>query len=186
MQRLGLDISIQENCVILGSKRHYLKFKNNLPWHKWIPNDQILFTAKELRKLHRSFGHPSARALTDLLKLARLNSPRVRDELEKIGKECLACAEQSRKSRRFKLPVGTKEYRFNHIVAIAIVSIDGRNVLHCVDECTHFCSAAIVQSMKSEDVCRTLLKCWSLVYLGLPDFLRVDQGSNFVSAEFKA
>ncbi len=33
---------------------------------------------------------------------------------------------------------------------------------------------------------KALFKCWSLVYLGPPDCLQVDQGSNFVSEEFKA
>ncbi len=38
---------------------------------------------------------------------------------------------------------------------------------------------------KSNDVCKALRKCWSLVHFGPPDFLRVDQESNFFSEEFK-
>ncbi len=186
MQRLGLDISIQKHCLTVGEKKHALELRKNLLWLKWVPTDQILYTTEELRKLHSSFGHPSARALSEVLKRARPDSPNVRDELEHIVKDCFTCAKYSTKPRRFKLTIGTDEYRFNAIVASDNVYIDGNAILHCVDECTHFGSAAIVPSMRSEDVWKTLLKCWSLVYLGPPDFLRIDQGSNFVSAEFKA
>ncbi len=115
----------------------------------------------------------------------RPESPNVRDELENIVKDCFTCVKYSTKLRRFKLTIGTDEYRFNHIISIDIVYIDGKAILHCLDECTHFGSAAIVPSMRSEDMWKTLLKCWSPVYLGPPDFLRIDQGPNFVSAELK-
>lgn len=58
-------------------------------------------------------------------------------------------------------------------------------MLHCVDEAKHFQSASILRNMKSESVWKALLICWSLIYLCPPDFLRVDQGSNLVSEEFK-
>ena len=64
--------------------------------------------------------------------------------------------------------------------------INQHRILHCVDEATHFQSATILRSMKSEYVWKALVKCWTSVYLGPPDFLRVDQGSNFISKEFQS
>lgn len=186
MKNLGLEISIQKHALIKGSKLHKLDVHNGLLWLRWKPVEHIHYTHDELRKLHIAFGHPSARALEAILRRARPNEPGVRDEIEAIIKNCLTCARHSSVPRRFKLTVGTEEHRFNHIVAIDVVKIDGHNVLHCVDESTHFGAASILSSMKSEVVWKALIKCWSLVYLGPPDFLRVDQGSNFVSSEFKS
>lgn len=101
-------------------------------------------------------------------------------------KKCIVCSKYSRKRHRFKLKIGIEEHRFNHIVAVDIVDFDGKKVLYYVDESTYFGSASILPSMKLSDVWTALLKCWSLVYLGPPDYLCVDQGSNFVSEEFKA
>lgn len=36
----------------------------------------------------------------------------------------------------------------------------------------------------AEATWKALLRCWSRLYLGPPDYLRIDQGSNFVAREF--
>ena len=185
MEDMGLEISIQENCLLLGDRRHELEVENDLLWLRWTP-EYSFYTEQELRKLHRAFGHPSAKRLAELLKRARPDENYVRKELEGIVKECGVCARHSQKPRRFKLTVGTDEYQYNHIVSIDVVDIEGRKILHVVDECTHFQAAAILVNMKTDTVWRTLLRYWSNVYLGPTDFLRVDQGYNLVSKEFKS
>ena len=181
MKRMGIDISIQEDSLTLGDKMHSLVLENNLLWLKWESTDYTFYTETELRKLHRSFGHPSAKALAELLKRARPTDPYVHDELDAIIRECAVCAKNASIPRRFKLTVGTEDVRFNHIVAVDIVTIEGKQVLHCVDESTHFQAAAFLTNMKSETVWKALVRCWSNVYIGPPDHLRVDQGSNLVS-----
>lgn len=58
-------------------------------------------------------------------------------------------------------------------------------VLHIVDEATHFNAATFLERQKSEATWKALLKCWSRVQLGPRGYLRVDQGSNLISKEFK-
>lgn len=74
--------------------------------------------------------------------------------------------------------------KFNHILAVDIMYICNKPVLHVVDEATHYRSAMFVQRVRSREVWKTLLRCWCHVYLGPPDFLRVDHGSQFISKEF--
>lgn len=186
MKQLGIEICIQNNCLTLGSRKHLLHTDNDLLWLKWKACDQVLYSETELRKLHRASGHASAKALAELLKRARPTDPYVRKALETVVKECLTCSRNSSKPRRFKLTVGTEKYRFNNIVVIDIVHIDSHKVLHCVNESTHFQAATVLRNMKSNTVWRALMKCWSSVYLGPPDFLRVDHGSNLVLAECKS
>lgn len=184
----GLDISLQDKVVKLGNKTQPLILENYFFIHKWKPSDisHSMYTEPELRQLHRSFGHPSVTALTNLLRRARPDevSESVRKQIDDLTKQCIVCAENAGKPRRFKITVGTSDLRFNHTVAVDIMFIQSRAVLHVVDEATHFCAALFLTSHKSSDVWQALLRCWNRLYLGPPDFLRVDQGSNFVSKEF--
>lgn len=45
---------------------------------------------------------------------------------------------------RFKLTMGSEERRFNHRVQVGTMFIDGRPVIHMVDEESHFCAAAFL------------------------------------------
>ncbi len=53
MKRLGIEISIQNNCLVLGNLKHALVQENDLLWLKWRPYEQVLYTEEELRKLHK-------------------------------------------------------------------------------------------------------------------------------------
>ena len=139
-------------------------------------------------KLHRSFGHPSASALYKLLRRAHPDEANqsTRQTLEQIAKECETCLRHASKPRRFKLTVGHNNARFNHVVAVDIMYINNKPILHVVDEATHFSSAQWLRKVSSSEVWKALLRCWCNVYLGPPDHLRIDQGSQFTSDEFKS
>lgn len=184
-----LDISIQDREITFCGKSHKLLLENYFLIHRWGREDihYVLFSEAELRTLHRSFGHPSSSALYNLLKRAhpeKVNTE-IRKELDKIVEECKACIRNSRKPRRFKLTVGADELRFNHTIAVDVMYIDNRPILHIVDEATHYCAAQFLRNNSSREVWKTILRCWSRIYLGPPDFLHVDQGSNFTSQEFR-
>lgn len=189
MKKNKLDLRVLHNRIDYGENSQGLYFIRGLLIHKWEPNDFniSLYTEGELRKLHRSFGHPSSSSLAKLLQRARPEqfNADVQKYLEDITKSCVPCQFHSRKPRRFKLAVGTDELRFNHIVAVDVMYIDGEPVLHIVDEATHFMSACFLRNSSTKEVWASIRKCWINVYLGPPDFLRVDQGSNLVSSEFK-
>lgn len=109
-----------------------------------------------------------------------------RKVLEDVLRKCEVCIQHAAKLRRFKVKVGTDDLRFNHIVAIDVMYINSRPILHPVDEATHFNTAQCLKNMTSQHFWKTVLRCWSRVQLCLPDFLHVDQGSNFVSTELAA
>ena len=109
-----------------------------------------------------------------------MRTSNVKKALEKITQECKACSEYASESKRFNLTASTDELRFNHEVAVDLKWIENRQLLHIVDEATHFAAACFLRNVSTETVWKSFLKCWSRVYLG-PDFIRVDQGTQFVS-----
>jgi hypothetical protein len=139
-----------------------------------------------VRKLHLAFGHPSVEKLTNLLKMARpdeMNTD-VRQSIEALSKECQVCLRTRMAPRRFKLTMGMDDVQFNHIVAVDVMYLDGKPVLHIVDEATHFQTAAFLTKVTAEETWNVLSCSWSRMYLGPPDFLRIDQGTNFTAREF--
>ena len=63
--------------------------------------------------------------------------------------------------------------------------INGKPVIHVVDEATHYQAALFLRRVNAEETWKAILKCWFWVYLGPPDHLPVDQSSNFVSKQFR-
>ena len=113
-------------------------------------------------------------------------SEETRQQLQEITRYCETCAVHSNKPKRFKITIGHDDNRLNHCVAVDIMFINRKPILHVVDEATHFQAAAWLHKSTSTEVWKTFLRCWSMVYLGPPDYLRVDQGTNFVSSEFRS
>lgn len=187
LKKTGFQLNIQNDQLKFMGKALDLKLNNGLLWHNWS-SDTALFSESELFQLHRSFGHPSVTALYKLLRRARYNevNEKIRRSIKEIVKRCKVCEAYSSKPKRFKLTVGSEEARFNHMVAVDIMYINKDPVLHVIDEATHFMSACWLRKVSSKEVWNGLLRCWSNTYLGPPDFLRIDQGSQFVSSEFKS
>ena len=183
-----LDFSIKRRTMFHKHKEHQLSLENYFLIHRWDHGDMTysLYTESELHRLHRVFGHPSVSALINLLSRAHPDKlpKEAKDQLRKLTEACVTCSVNASRPRRFKLTVGADDLRFNHIVAVDIMYIHNRPVLHLVDEATHYSAAAFLKSSKSTEVWKTILRCWARVYLGPPDFLRIDQGSNFISKEF--
>jgi hypothetical protein len=80
--------------------------------------------------------------------------------------------------------MGSEELMFNNIFAVDVTYLEGRAVLNYVDEATHFYAASFLETITAEETGNALARYWSTTYLGPPDFLRIDQGTNFSAKEF--
>lgn len=185
----GLHISIQHKYICFGMKKQALKFENYFLIHKWSPADlqYALYTEVELRKIHKSFGHPSITATEGLLRRAGrgILDIETKGMIQCIAEECKPCMTHAKAPRRFKLTVGTGNLRFNHSVQVDTMFIRGKPVLHMVDLATHFCAAAFLKNQSTNSIWKTIQGLWNLVYVGPPDHLSVDQGTKYVSKEMR-
>ena len=57
--------------------------------------------------------------------------------------------------------------------------LDGRPVLHIVDESIRFSAARLLTKMATDSVWAAIVMFWSSVYTGLPQCIVVDEGSRF-------
>eukprot|EP00171_Calliarthron_tuberculosum_P007706 IDg7706t1 len=117
-----------------------LRFEKGHLYLKW-PTSVVLFTRKELIKIHRRFAHPSANKLAALIKRADPGSfdPSTKRILEDIVSHYLTWIEQR-----------------PHPPA-----------LHVVDRGTHFSAAQFVKSESAESIWNTFLACWTCAKFGI-------------------
>lgn len=69
----GLDISLQGSFLYVGDRLQPLTMKNFFSVHRWNGADTLfgLFTESDLRRIHKTFGHPSVPATHMLLQHAK-------------------------------------------------------------------------------------------------------------------
>ena len=72
-----------------------------------------------------------------------------------------------------------EDIRFNAHAYIGIMYLDGKPVLHIVDEETRLSAARLLTKVKTDAVWEALIIFWSSVYTGLPHSIMVDEGSQF-------
>lgn len=157
--------------------------------HLWffLPKNEnalLFLTEVELRRLHRRFGHPAAHRLHKLLKNAG-HDDITAETLEVINKLCHQCQMNSTAPRRFKFTL-KDDQEFNYEVIVDVLKLGDKNALHVVDSATGFNAARFLTSMSAKDTFEALRSCWIDVYLGPPDVVTHDSGTNFASQEFRA
>jgi hypothetical protein len=139
-------------------------------------------TEVELRRLHQRFGHPSSDRLTKLLERAGKDVDK--DILEHIRKHCHHCQVMNKSPGRFRFTL-RDDVNFNHSIIVDIMFMEGRPVLHIIDEATRFNAARWLPNMSAKITWDVLQMAWIDSYNGPPDFITADAGKNFTSREFK-
>ena len=63
--------------------------------------------------------------------------------------------------------------------------LDRKPVLHVVDAATGFQAARFIRNMSAKKTWDVLKECWIDTYLGPPDIITYDAGTNFNSTKFR-
>ena len=187
MDRMGVKLDNLSNTLIQGTKIIPIVRKWGHPWMLLgKPEETIAFchlTETELRQLHRRFGHPSVRKLTNVLQRAGHNDIDLRT-IERLTKFCKQCQLHSKSPGRFKFTL-KDDRNFNFSVVIDVLYLEGKPVLQAVDEATAFNAARFMKDMSAKTAWDTVRTCWIDMYQGPPDYIVHDAGTNFASAEFR-
>ena len=138
----------------------------------------------ELRQLHRRFGHPSVERLKRILDRAGHDDDSNRKTLEYITRYCSHCQKHGKSPGRFRFTL-RDDANFNYCIIVDIMHIDGKPLLHIVDEGTRFQAGRWLQNISAKHTWDILRACWIDTYLGPPDIIAHDAGKNFISREFK-
>lgn len=158
----GLDISLQGGYLYIGNAQEPLTLNNYFFIYKWSAGSipYVIYTEDELRKIHRTFGHPSVTSTHNLLRRASDEPPKpeVRRQFEIIDENCRICRRKSSDPPFFKLTMGTGDLKFNHRVIADTMFLDGRALLHIIDEATHFPAAIFLRDQSAAEIWKQLMQ----------------------------
>jgi len=187
MDKLSVRLDNLNNTLVQGEKIIPIVRKWGHPWMLLGNKEQTLsyshLTETELRQLHRRFGHPSSKRLIQILHRAGYEeNARTIEEIEKV---CQQCQLNEKAPGRFKFKI-TDDYEFNYEIIADVFYLDGKPILHVVDEATAFTAARFLKDELAKTLWNTLRNCWIDVYIGPPDRIVHDAGKNFSSEEFRA
>ena len=150
----------------------------------------LFYATTQLAKMHRQFAHPSASKLFNLLKRAGTEAVDAKtfNCIRDIIARCEPCQRIYNAPVRFRVSSGHEHVRFNARAYNDIMYLDGKPVLHIVDEATRFSAARFLPKVSTDAVWDSLILCWSSVYTGLPHHVMVDEGSQLrkIFAELSA
>jgi transposase InsO family protein len=147
-----------------------------------LKKDPCYLTDVELKRLHRRFGHPSVQRLRTIL--TRADQEVNQEALEQLTKLCHHCQKHGKSPGRFRFHL-KDDVSFNHTIIVDIFYLEGRPVLHVVDEATGYQAGRFLTNISAKHTWDALRACWIDVYLGPPDEIVTDAGKNFVSKEFQ-
>ena len=169
---------------------------DGLPVYRWRPEKNValitnvcstLFSAQELRNIHRRTGHQSPKRLMKFLEChphTEALSPDTRAMLHRIVKSCKACQTYAKPPQRFRF-VLHDEARFNHVILVDNMKIPDGMVLHVICEGTKYQLGAFIDSLSAQTCWDTLRSCWINVLSGSPDIIRTDAGTSFTGKVFR-
>ncbi|KAI0995357.1 hypothetical protein K3495_g12825 [Podosphaera aphanis] len=161
------------NCFVMSSQSPSENETRNL--------EKLELTEQQIRRLHKRFGHPSVSKLGNLLDRAGYKDCRV--ILSEIVKHCELCQKHGPSPRRFKFSLRDDDCCFNQTIFVDVLFIEGKPVLHIVDEATRFQAAQFLKGQTTQDIWNALRQSLIDVYVGPPDLIVHDAGKNFTSKE---
>jgi hypothetical protein len=143
----------------------------------------------ELRRLHRRFGHFSARRLHQILD--RFEHDVEYQAIEHLIKFCHHCQMHEKSFGRFTFSIRDEEIQFNFNILMNILYIEikiedeNKSVLHLVNEVTRFQAGRWLKNISARHVWDQLRACWIDTYLKSFDVIITDAGKQFVIKEFR-
>ncbi|KJZ75136.1 hypothetical protein HIM_05622 [Hirsutella minnesotensis 3608] len=185
MDRIGVVFNNQTNEVIRGELRVPAVRKWGHAWFHLGKEEtaRVFLTEHELRRLHRRFGHPAATRLYRLLQNAGHDDIDERS-IQQITRMCHHCQINGTSPQRFRFTL-RDDREFNYEIIADVLQLDGRQVLHIIDDATAFQGARFLKSMSAKDTWEALRMLWIDTYQGPPDIIRHDAGTNFAAEEFQ-
>lgn len=188
LDSLGLYVNNVKNLLKCDERKNAtpLVRKHEHIYLEW--GQAVHYTTVELGRLHRHFNHPQADRLSALLRRAGggTTDASTQAELERLTATCDVCQRLAQAPGRFRVAMPHKDVVFNRTVLMDLMYLDGRSVLHAVDEDTLFNAAAFTRGEKLEELWQLYLHVWVHPYVGHPQVLHVDQALQFKSPAWRA
>jgi hypothetical protein len=187
--RYSLDVIVAKGVLRSDDEKWSLPLvqKDGHIFLEWNRVLDICYTREELTKIHRHFYHPSTTKLFNLLRRAdpKNLAEDTRRILDDIKAHFDTCQHFLPRPHHFSVSLDPEQAIFNKEIIMDLMYLCGSPVLHVIDRGTTFSAARFLPSSDRVTVWITFIYCWASIYTGFPDAMLTDQGSVFVSQDWK-
>lgn len=152
--------------------------------------NECCFSSADLRKLHRHWRHPSPLKMLSLLQRTQQKDlpPEMLAMLQEIASPCETCQLYRRREVSFGARI-QEQCVFNRSVSMDLLYLNSKPVLHVVCRDTSFGAAIFVDTKSknptSADIWQAFLRCWVTLYIGTPQEVIHDAGTNFTAKDLQ-
>lgn len=189
LNRLGFDVRTVSRTLHYNGIEHKLTITSRgFLVLRWEYESVCMYTLDELKRFHRAFGHRGTDSIMRTLQDAGYEDlpPGTREQLEDIARRCDPCQRKATRPHHFSISSAYENSVFNYTVAADVCHFSDGAVLHMKCLGSKLIAAGFVEDMTAAGLWRLMrLICFN-VYVGPMHVLRVDQGSNLVSAELRS
>ena len=151
-----------------------------------ISDDESIVPFKIAIKLHRQFCHCSAEKLIKLIKASNnWNEDETADiirEVEEVTENCDVCKKYKRSPPTPVVSLSLAS-RFNEVVAMDLIEVHGKYVLHLIDLFARYSAACVRNTKGQEAITDAILKVW-ISYFGKPSKFLADNGGEFANETY--
>lgn len=203
MKKAKVKLNVENDCAVILGKN--IKLRCTLSGHYCIPLTtednysnvvkQVMFTVGSksdesekqicVSKLHKQFGHPTVKRLSQLLKDAGIQDTDYFRFVEEITDNCNICRKYKRTPSRpvVSLPLARD---FNEVVAMDLKEWKKGEVyfLHLVDVATRYSRSVVIYDKKGKTIIDKVIEMWIGTGVGSPDKFLADNGGEFANEEF--
>ncbi|XP_057310466.1 uncharacterized protein LOC130648431 [Hydractinia symbiolongicarpus] len=149
-------------------------------------NESFKEKEKKVVKLHKQFGHPTAKRLASLLVDAKLYDEDCKRILDQIEQDCETCKKFKQTPPRpvVSLPLATD---FNQCVVMDLKEWVKSKIrlFYLIDAATRFTLATVIRSKLPSVIIDKTMQLWIGNGFGVPGRLLADNGGEFANEEYR-
>ena len=190
LRKSGETVRMEETSsghLVIDLGKNLKKDKKEAIKQLFLMKKNKQYNMKDLKKLHRVFGHPSEEKLKKLIDDAGIDDPPISRILKKIHETCRICQKYRKRQSRPKTAL-PKARTLNEAVSLDLKPLsslledpqDKRQIVYIMDEFSRFTVGKISKSKEPEAVAKIVLDEWCLDGMGYPSgYFFCDNGSEF-------
>ena len=184
IDRIGIYFNNVKNALIYNGKKYPIICKQGYLWFLLDNNEVAIYylTETELRQIYRRFKYPAADYIYKMLTKADYNNVNY-NIIKKINKYCYQCQIYKKAPGRFRFTI-YNNIDFNFRIIVNIIYINQRAVLYAVNKAIIFQAVRFLPNITAAIIWDILRAIQIDIYIGPPDIIITDAGTNFINKEF--
>ena len=150
---------------------------------KDFPEKSFEDKKKMMRKIHKTFGHPSETRLKKLIKDGGIEDSEIMKSIEQVTNECEICIKYKRTPSHPIVSTSLARH-FNEVVTLDLFFHNKIPIMHICDVATRFSRASVLPSKNKNSVINAFCVLWVSLF-GPPQKILSDNGGEFTSHDFR-